>query len=47
MKFELIIPCNFESANGFEGKYASVKYNEKDAIVDKNGNIYFCDELKM
>lgn len=46
-KFELIIPCNFESANGFEGKYASVKYNEKDAIVDKTGNIYFCDELKM
>lgn len=45
-KFELIIPCNFESANGFEGKYASVKYNEKDAIVDKTGNIYFCDELK-
>lgn len=46
-KFELVIPCNFESANGFEGKYAAVKYDGKDAIVDKTGNIYFCDELKM
>ena len=44
--FELVIPFKFDAAFSFEGKYARVVYQEKDAIIDTAGNIYYCDELK-
>lgn len=34
-KFNIIIPFKFEKAEGFVGKYAVVKYNGKDAVIDK------------
>ncbi|MGP1564098.1 MAG: WG repeat-containing protein [Treponema sp.] len=43
---ELVIPFKFDAAFSFEGKYARVVYQEKDAIIDTAGNIYYCDELK-
>ena len=42
---ELTIPCIFDSAESFEGKYAIVVYKGKDAIVDEKGNIYFCEDF--
>lgn len=44
--FKLVIPCKFENANSFEGKYAAVIYQGKDAVVDAEGNVYFCEEFK-
>ena len=45
-KFEKVILCNFDEACSFAGKYAVVKFNNKDAIIDKKGIVYYCDELK-
>lgn len=45
-KFEIIIPFKFESVEGFVGKYAVVKYNGKDAVIDKKGNIFYSEDLK-
>ena len=42
---ELTIPCIFDSAESFEGKYAIAVYKGKDAIVDEKGNIYFCEDF--
>lgn len=44
-KAELEIPCMFEKAYNFVGKYASVVYNGKDAVIDKQGNIYYCEDF--
>ena len=44
--FKLAIPCKFERAESFEGKYAVVVYQGKDGVIDKDGNIYFCEEFK-
>ena len=38
--FKLVIPCKFERAESFEGKYAAVVYQGKDGVIDKGGNIY-------
>lgn len=45
-KFKIIIPFKFETAEGFVGKYAVVKYNGKDAVIDKKGNIFYSEDLK-
>ena len=45
-KFKIIIPFKFEKAEGFVGKYAVVKYNGKDAVIDKKGNIFYSEDLK-
>lgn len=44
--FEIMIPLIFDEAKGFVGNYAVVKYENKDAIIDKKGNIYFCEDLR-
>ena len=44
-KFKIIIPCIFDEAREFNGRYAIVKYNNKEAITDKDGKIYFSEEL--
>lgn len=44
-KLELAIPCIFNSAKMFIGKYAIVVHNGKDAIVDADGNIYYCRDF--
>ena len=44
--FKIIISCKFDSARKFIGKYAAVVFENKDAIIDKKGNIYFSDELR-
>ncbi len=45
-KFKIVIPCKFDEADSFVGKYAVVKVEGKDAIIDKKGNIYFSDDLR-
>ena len=45
-KFKIVIPCKFDEADSFVGKYAVVKVEGKDAIIDKKGNIYFSDNLR-
>ncbi|MCQ2586235.1 MAG: WG repeat-containing protein [Treponema sp.] len=45
-KFKMVIPCKFEGAQKFVGKYAAVIYEGKDAIIDSKGEIVFCEELK-
>lgn len=42
---KLIIPCIFTDAEDFRGGYAIVVYNEKDALVDKNGNLYYTADI--
>ena len=44
--FEIVIPFKFERVEGFIGKYAAVKYNGKDAVIDKKGKIYYCSGFK-
>lgn len=44
-KFKIIIPCKFDEARKFVGKYAVVTVDGKDAIIDKKGNIFFSDDL--
>lgn len=44
--FEIIIPCKFDGAHKFIGKYAAVVFENKDAIIDKKGKVYFCENLK-
>lgn len=45
-KFKIVIPCKFDEADSFVGKYAVVKVEGKDAIIDKKGNIYFSEDLR-
>ena len=45
-KLEMVIPCKFEGARRFVGKYAVIIYEGKDAIIDSKGNISFCEDLK-
>ena len=42
----LAIPCIFTDAEPFVEGYAIVKYEDKDAIIDVNGNIYFSEDLE-
>ena len=44
--FKLVIPCQFDSARSFVGKYAAAVYQGKDVVVDAKGKIYFCEEFK-
>lgn len=44
-KLELIIPCIFDSAERFTGKYAIVVHNGKDAIIDDKGTIFYCEDI--
>ena len=44
--FKIVIPCKFDAARKFLGKYAVVVYEDKDAIIDKKGNVTFCENLK-
>lgn len=45
-KLNIVIPFKFSDAEGFSGSYAVVKYDDKDAVIDKKGNIYFCEEFQ-
>lgn len=45
-KFKIVIPYNFDEAFEFIGQYAIVKYAGRDAVIDKKGNVYFCEELR-
>lgn len=42
---DVAIPCIFDSAKTFKGKYAIVVYRSKDAVVDTDGNIYYCEDF--
>ena len=46
-KFEIEIPCEFDEAREFSGLYAVVKYKNEDAIVDREGNIYFSENMTV
>lgn len=41
----LKIPCRFSYASNFTGKYAPVRLDERDAVIDVKGNIYYSDDL--
>ena len=43
--FKMIIPCNFTRAKKFVGSYAVVEYQNKEAIIDKKGNLYFSEDI--
>ncbi|MCR4736295.1 MAG: WG repeat-containing protein [Treponema sp.] len=43
--FEVVIPFNFSLAQNFVGLYAVVKYDGKEAIIDKKGNVYFSERF--
>lgn len=45
-KFEIVIPCQFDGARRFVGKYAVVVFRDKEAIIDKEGNVYLSKDLK-
>ena len=42
----IVIPCDFSYAESFDGKYAIVEKDEKDAVIDKRGNIFYSEDLK-
>ena len=42
----VVIPCDFSYAESFDGKYAIVEKDGKDAVIDKKGRIYYCSEFK-
>ena len=42
---ENYIPCIFSSASAFENGCAQVVYKEKDALLFKDGRLYFCEDL--
>ena len=44
-ELQIVIPCEFDSAEPFDGKYAIVVKDGKDAVIDKEGKIYYCDEF--
>ena len=46
-KGELVIPLIFDFAEDFYNGYACVIYQGKDALLDKKGNIYFCEDLMV
>lgn len=41
----LVIPCEFSYAEAFDGKYAIAVKDGKDAVIDKKGKVYYCDEF--
>ena len=43
--FNLVIPCQFDSAKTFVGKYAAAVHQGKDVVVDAKGKIYFCEDF--
>lgn len=43
--FDMVIPCEFSYAEPFDGKYAIVEKDGKDAVMNTKGNIYYCDEF--
>ena len=43
--FEIIIPCKFTRVREFVGPYAVVEYQNKEAIIDKKGNLYFSEDI--
>lgn len=42
----LVIPCEFSYAESFDGKYAIVEKDGKDAVIDKKGRVYYSSEFK-
>ena len=44
-KGECGFPCIFSSASAFENGCAQVVYKEKDALLFKDGRLYFCEDL--
>jgi hypothetical protein len=44
-ELQIVIPCEFDSAEAFVGKYAIVEKDGKDAVIDKEGKVYYCDEF--
>ncbi len=44
-ELQIVIPCEFDSAEAFVGKYAIVVKDGKDAVIDKEGKVYYCDEF--
>ena len=42
----VVIPCDFSYAESFDGKYAIVEKDGKDAVIDKRGNIFYSEDLK-
>lgn len=42
----VVIPCDFSYAESFDGKYAIVEKDGKDAVIDKKGNIFYSEDLK-
>ena len=44
-EFQIVIPCEFDIAEAFVGKYAIVEKDGKDAVIDKEGKVYYCDEF--
>lgn len=46
-KAEIAIPYIFDSASTFEGKYAMVVYDSKDAVIDKKGKIFLCEDIML
>lgn len=44
-KLKIVIPCELSYAKAFDGKYAIVVHDGKDAVIDTEGNIYYCDEF--
>lgn len=45
-KFEIVIPCQFDGARRFVGNYAVVVFRDKEAIIDKEGNVCLSKDLK-
>jgi len=42
----VVIPCEFSYAESFDGKYAIVEKEGKDAVINSKGKIYYCSDLK-
>ncbi len=43
--FKIVIPCQFTEADGFCGQYACVIYSGKNAVIDREGNLFFSENL--
>lgn len=42
----VVIPCEFSYAESFDGKYAIVEKEGKDAVINQKGKVYYCSDLK-